>query len=175
MPFDVEMIVVKTYSHFYLFTVRVVKLKKFCESVEVKYKKLIGYSKTRFIGLLSSVDSILRIFDGLKEYFLGGPNTPNSLLLFFEDPRAKMWLISFVIKHLFSTEQLKQWKATILMQWKLCMHSILLYNRSNLGKKKHFCPLQCKRKWNIFLLLMKECQKKRCKVSHVNSIVRMLI
>ncbi|XP_050338091.1 uncharacterized protein LOC126764447 [Bactrocera neohumeralis] len=87
------MIVVKIYSHFYLFTVRVAKLKKFCESVDVEYKKLIGYSKTRFLGLLSSVDSILRIFDGLKEYFLGDPNTPNSLLLFFEDPRAKMWLL----------------------------------------------------------------------------------
>ncbi|XP_039953666.1 uncharacterized protein LOC120770336 [Bactrocera tryoni] len=93
MPFDVEMIVVKIYSHFYLFTVRVAKLKKVCESVDVEYKKQIGYSKTRFLGLLSSVDSILRIFDGLKEYFLGDPNTPKSLLLFFEDPRAKMWLL----------------------------------------------------------------------------------
>lgn len=38
MPFDVEVIVIKIYSHFYLFTVRVAKLEDFCDSVHVEYK-----------------------------------------------------------------------------------------------------------------------------------------
>lgn len=42
MPFDVECVVVKIYSHFYLFTVRVVKLKQFCDSVNVEYKKVLA-------------------------------------------------------------------------------------------------------------------------------------
>ncbi|XP_049306212.1 uncharacterized protein LOC125776715 [Bactrocera dorsalis] len=65
--------------------------------------------------------------------------TPQILCYYFlkiQGPRCGCF--SFVIKHLFSTEQLKQWKATILMQWKLGMHSILLSNRLNLGKKEAF-------------------------------------
>lgn len=93
MPFDVECVVVKIYSHFYLFTVRVAKLKEFCDSVDVEYQKLLGYSKTRFLGLLSAVDAILRIFDGLKEYFLNDGSSPILLKNFFKEPLAKIWLL----------------------------------------------------------------------------------
>lgn len=92
-PFDVECIVVKIYSHFYLFSVRVATLMEFCQSVDVEYQKLLGYSKTRFLALLSAVDSILRIFDGLKAYFLESGSSPAVLKQFFEDPMAKVWLI----------------------------------------------------------------------------------
>lgn len=93
MPFDVECVVVKIYSHFYLFTVRVAKLKEFCDSVDVEYQKLLGYSKTRFLGLLSAVEAILRIFDGLKEYFLNDGSSPILLKNFFKEPLAKIWLL----------------------------------------------------------------------------------
>lgn len=93
MPFDVELIVVKIYSHFYLFTVRVTKLKQFCESVDVEYQKLLGYGKARFLALLSAVDSILRIFDGLKEYCNNDPSAPVSMKDFFNNPMAKIWLL----------------------------------------------------------------------------------
>lgn len=93
MPIDVECIIVKIYSQFYLFTVRVSKLKAFCDSVDVEYQKILGYSKTRFLGLLSAIDGILRIFDGLKEYFLQEECSPNILKTFFKDPMAKIWLL----------------------------------------------------------------------------------
>lgn len=93
MPFDVESTVVKIYSHFYIFTVRLTKLKEFCDSVGTEYQRLNGYSKTRFLALFSSVESILRIFDGLKEYFLTDSSSPASLKSFFEDPMAKIWLL----------------------------------------------------------------------------------
>lgn len=79
LPFDIELIIVKIYSHFYIFTVRVSSLMAFCESVEVEYHKLLGYSKTRFLALPSSIGSILRIFDGLKEYFTKTENCPRIL------------------------------------------------------------------------------------------------
>lgn len=93
MPFDVEMIVVTIYSHFYLYTVRVAKLQEFCDSVEEEYQKLLGYSKTRFLALLPAIDSILRIYEGLKEYFLNTPNSPLVLKNFFLEPLSKIWLL----------------------------------------------------------------------------------
>lgn len=82
MPFDLECVVVKIYSHFYLLTVRVTKLKQFYDSVNVEYKKVLGYSKTRFLGLLPAADAILRIFDGLKQYFLEDESGPTILKTF---------------------------------------------------------------------------------------------
>ncbi|CAH1984450.1 unnamed protein product [Acanthoscelides obtectus] len=39
LPIDVEVIAVKIFKHFYIFTVRVEKLKQFCDFVDVEYKK----------------------------------------------------------------------------------------------------------------------------------------
>lgn len=50
LPMDVETIVVKLYSYFYIYTVRTEELKDFCDSAEVEYKKLLGYSKTRWLA-----------------------------------------------------------------------------------------------------------------------------
>lgn len=92
MPFDVELIVVKIYSHFYLYTVRVTKLKEFCDSVEEQYEQLHGYSKTRFLALLPAIESVLRIYEGLKEYFLDTANSPLVLKNFFRNPLSRIWL-----------------------------------------------------------------------------------
>lgn len=93
MPFDVEMIVCKIYSHFYLTTVRVTALKQFCDQVDVEYQKILGYSKTRFLDLLKAIDSILRIYDALQMYFLEDPSSPKALKKFFGHSMSKIWLI----------------------------------------------------------------------------------
>lgn len=90
---DVEVIVVKIYSHFYRYTVRTAALKDFCESVGDEYRKLLGYGKTRFLALRSCIDSILRIFNGLKEFFFNSSITPKILTEFFNNPMGKFWLI----------------------------------------------------------------------------------
>lgn len=92
LPFDVEVVLVKIYSHFYRFTVRTANLKEFCESVNVEYKKILGYGKTRFLETLTCVNSILRVYDGLKAYFLQTENSPKVLKDFFADPCSKVWL-----------------------------------------------------------------------------------
>lgn len=92
LPFDVEVILVKIYSHFYRFTVRTANLKEFCESVDVEYHKVLGYGKTRFLETLTCANSILRVYDGLKAYFTETANSPNVLKKFFADPHSKIWL-----------------------------------------------------------------------------------
>lgn len=92
MPFDSEMIICKIYSHFYLTTVRVTALKQFCDEVNVEYQKVLGYSKTRFLDLLKAVNSILRIFDALKKYFLEDRSSPVSSQHFFKEPMERVWL-----------------------------------------------------------------------------------
>lgn len=104
LPFDIECIVVKIYSHFYRYTVRTAKLEEFCESVQIEYQKLLGYSKTRFLALSSSVASIIRIFDALQEYFDEWEKTPPILRQFFGDKKSKLWLyfiFAEVNKHIF--------------------------------------------------------------------------
>ena len=70
MNFDVEATVVKIYSHFYLYTVRVTQLKKICNEAGEQYHQLLGYAKTRFFALHSAIGSILQVFEALKSYFL---------------------------------------------------------------------------------------------------------
>lgn len=93
LPFDVESTMVKIYSHFYRFTVRVTSLKEFCETVDVEYQKILGYGKTRFLEMFTCVNSILRVYNGLKVYFLETANSPKVLKDFFKDPCSKLWLL----------------------------------------------------------------------------------
>ena len=92
LPVDVENIVIKIYSYFYIYTVRVEMLKEFCETAEVEYQKILGYSKTRWLALLPAVERILKIYDPLKSYFLSQDKCPRILEEFFEKESSKIWL-----------------------------------------------------------------------------------
>jgi hypothetical protein len=70
LPLDIEVIVIKIYKYFHIYTVRVPKHKQFLEFVETDYKKVLSHSSTRFLSLFPAIDRILAIFDGLKSYFL---------------------------------------------------------------------------------------------------------
>lgn len=93
LPFDVEWVVVKIYSHFYIYTVRTEKLKSFCEEASIEYDKLLGYAKTRFLALGPAVKRILKVFEGLKLYFKSLHKEEKKLKEFFEDPASKFWLL----------------------------------------------------------------------------------
>lgn len=92
VPFDVECIVVKIYSYFYIYTVRTTTLKEFCEVADVEYLKLLGYAKTRFLALGPAIKRILHLYDPLKTLFLGLPKGEKLLKEFFQDPLSKFWL-----------------------------------------------------------------------------------
>jgi hypothetical protein len=89
LPFDVEQIVCKMYQHFSIYTVRVEKLKEFCEFADVEYKKLLGYSKTKWLALMPAVERILLIFEGLKSYFLSLPQCPVVIKTFLDNPLSE--------------------------------------------------------------------------------------
>lgn len=93
MPLDIECIVVKIYSYFYIYTVRVEALKSICESTEVEYKQLLGYAKTRFLALGPAIGSIINLFEPLKQYFLGIAKCPLKTKNFSEEPLSKLWLL----------------------------------------------------------------------------------
>lgn len=90
LPFDIEVIVIKIYKYFYIYTVRVSTLKTFCDSVDVEYKKMLSFSKTRFLSLMPAVERILQMFEPLKEYF-GSIECPTILKDFFENPIGEVW------------------------------------------------------------------------------------
>lgn len=93
LPFDIECLVVKIFSHFYIHTVRSEALKVICDTDGVEYSKLLGYVKTRFLALGPAIGSILKIFDALKTYFSGLPRCPKIIRTFFNNPLSKLWLL----------------------------------------------------------------------------------
>lgn len=92
LPIDVQSIVVKIYSYFHIYTVRVESLKEFCEFVQVEYHQLLGYCKTRWLALAPAVGRFLEMFAPLKSYFLSQSKCPTAIKNFFSDPMAEMWL-----------------------------------------------------------------------------------
>lgn len=56
MSIDVEVVITHIYLHFERFTVSVTSLKTFCEEASVEYKKLLGYSKTRWLALMPAIE-----------------------------------------------------------------------------------------------------------------------
>jgi hypothetical protein len=92
LPVDAEQIVAKLYNYFSIYTVRVAQLEEFCDFVDVEYRKLLGYSKTRWLALLPAVERILQMFPALKSYFMSIKQCPVVLKQFFENPLSEAWM-----------------------------------------------------------------------------------
>jgi len=92
LPIDIEVILVKIYSYFYIYTIRVENFKEICDDVDVQYHKLLGYSETRWLTLLPALEKILKLFHPLKLYFLEQEKCPTILKTFFNNPFAEAWL-----------------------------------------------------------------------------------
>lgn len=92
MPLDIESIIKKIYSYFYIYTVRVEELKLFCNEVDVEYKRLLGYSETRWLALMPSIERVLQMFLPLKSYFLSLEKCPVAIRSFFENEASEVWL-----------------------------------------------------------------------------------
>ncbi|XP_044741892.1 uncharacterized protein LOC123302864 [Chrysoperla carnea] len=92
LPLDYESIIVKLYSFFYIYTVRIEALKEFCAEAEIEHHQMLGYSKTRWLALMPALERILKMYQPLKEYFLSIDKCPKLLKDFFEDPTSELWL-----------------------------------------------------------------------------------
>ncbi|GBM16180.1 hypothetical protein AVEN_126446-1 [Araneus ventricosus] len=69
LPIDIEALLVKVYKYFHIYTVRVTKVKDFCEYAEIQYRKIIQHGNTRFLLMMPALERILQIFEGLKAFF----------------------------------------------------------------------------------------------------------
>ncbi|KAK8758592.1 hypothetical protein V5799_003777 [Amblyomma americanum] len=92
LPLDIEAVIVKIYSYFYIYTVRVESFKEFCDFASVEYQRLLGYSKTRWLALMPAVERVLKLYPALKAYFLSIDKCPSLIKSFFEDPCGELWL-----------------------------------------------------------------------------------
>ncbi|KAF2905628.1 hypothetical protein ILUMI_00548 [Ignelater luminosus] len=93
LPVDVDSVINKKYSHFYIFTVRIESLKTFCEEAETDYHKLLSTSKTRWLSLRPAIERILQLYAPLKSYFLSLEKCPAYLsTFFFSNNASEIWL-----------------------------------------------------------------------------------
>lgn len=92
LPIDIELIMVKVYSYFYIYTVRVEELKDFCNYVSVEYQQILGYCKSRWLSMLPAIERLIAMFKPLKTYFLSQTMCPSVLKNFFNDQAAEFWL-----------------------------------------------------------------------------------
>lgn len=93
LPVDVEIAIGKIYQYFKNYTVRVEKLKEFCDFLDIEYRRTLGYSSTRWLALLPAIERMLQLFEPLKSYFLSCDKPPVTLKNFFNDPTSELWLL----------------------------------------------------------------------------------
>lgn len=93
LPHDMEAVIVKIYKHFYIYTQRTEKLKEICETEEIIFEQLKSYGATRFVAMKTCLQTILKLFDALVEYFENNPKElPVTLKRFFDDPLCRFLL-----------------------------------------------------------------------------------
>lgn len=63
---DVE----KIYQYFHIYTVHTENLKEHFEFVDIEYRSLLSHSKTQWLSLFPGIERRLRMFLGLKAFFL---------------------------------------------------------------------------------------------------------
>lgn len=94
LPFDIQCIVAKIFSHFKIHTVRIEALKSICDLFEdIEFAQVLGYANTRFLALAPAVGRLAELFDPLKTYFLELHKCPKVLEDFFKSPIAKLLLL----------------------------------------------------------------------------------
>ena len=114
---DVETILPKIYLYFKNYTVRTESLKSFCEEADVEYKKLLGYSTTRWLALADGVERVIQIYDPLKSYFMSQSNVPKIIQNFFENVCSPVYLK-------FVHNQAVMFKNVVLKLEKNCMSAV---------------------------------------------------
>lgn len=89
---DIQVIIVKVYNYFSIYTVRVASLKEFCDFVDVTHKDLLRHVKTRWLSLFPAIERFIYMFQALKSYFLSLDTCPSILKQFFSNSVGEMYL-----------------------------------------------------------------------------------
>lgn len=78
--------------YFNIFTVRVERLKSFCEFVGQDYHNIFGLSNVRWMSMFPALERVLKMYVPLKSFFLSEDKCPVVLRTMFEDPLTELWL-----------------------------------------------------------------------------------
>lgn len=90
---DVEVIVLKIFNYFAIYTVRTEKLKEFCSFVDINYQTLLSFSRTRWLSLMPAVERILKLWTPLKNFFDSEERVPKIILDFFKSPISEIYFL----------------------------------------------------------------------------------
>lgn len=113
------MIVNKIFSYFHIYTVRVERLKDFCEYVDTEYKQILNSGNTRWLSLMPAIERILQMFHALKEFYSAEEKCPVVLRQFFDNPCAELC---------FAHNQLALFDATILKMERSVSTAVEVYS-----------------------------------------------
>lgn len=89
---NVEYLLTKIFGYFHIFTIRVKRLKTFCDFVGQEYHNILGHCNVRWLSMLPALERILQMYAPLKSFFLSEEKSPVVLRKFFEDPFTELWL-----------------------------------------------------------------------------------
>lgn len=90
---DVEVIVLKIFNYFSIYTVRTEKLKEFCSYVDIHYQTLLSHSRTRWLSLMPAIERILKLWIPLKNYFDSEERPPKIIVDFFKNPMSEIYFL----------------------------------------------------------------------------------
>jgi hypothetical protein len=76
VPLDTEDLVVTILVYFHIFTVRVERLKEYCDFVGQQYKDILGYGNVRWLSLLPAVRRICELYPALQSLFMSEEKCP---------------------------------------------------------------------------------------------------
>lgn len=160
LPIDAEVVIVKLFKFFHIYTVRVAELKDLCEFIDVEYRNLLSYSNTRWLRLLPALERVLQMMLPLKQYFSSQPNTPVVLKSFFDDPNGELWLwFLHNVAGVFN-ETVKKMEGDKISATEAANQYLILRKNLMDRKESSFLPMK-----------VKEIQKKNCAAGHNNSVL----
>lgn len=69
VPINVEGTISKIFRYFHIYTVRVAKLKDFCEFVNQEYYKTLGHVSVKWLSLIPALQRVSKMYGQLKLFF----------------------------------------------------------------------------------------------------------
>ncbi|CAH1098872.1 unnamed protein product [Psylliodes chrysocephalus] len=109
LSLDVEVIILKIFNDFAIYTVRTEKLKVFCSFVNINHQNLLSHSRTRWLSLMPAVERILKLWTPLKFLFDSEKRPPKIISDFFKRPISEIYF-QFLHSNLNLFEKKKQKK-----------------------------------------------------------------
>ena len=100
------------------------RIKDFCEFVDVQYKAVLSSGVTRWLSLLPAVERTLNLFDALKEFFKAELYCATFSAIFSKILAQNCGFDSFTIKCLYLIQLSSPYKKKMLLHRKLLLRYV---------------------------------------------------